>query len=201
MASDNQSNAPELTVSELSGALKRSVEDAFGHVRVRGELSGVKRAASGHLYLCLKDESAVLDGVKAPLWPLEKELELVDMLFELHLLRDKALFTLERSVPSPLPKVQLPPMSLVSLAENAMKHGPGAGHRGALQLTVREEAGQLLFVLENPGAFRGPREGSEGLPSLRRQLELTYGGRAAIVVEAAGASRTRATLRVPTETA
>ena len=63
MAADNQSNAPELTVSELSGALKRSVEDAFGHVRVRGELSGVKRAASGHLYLCLKDESAVLDGV------------------------------------------------------------------------------------------------------------------------------------------
>ena len=143
---------------------------------------------------------AVLEGVKAPLWPLEKELELVDMLFELHLLRDKALFTLERSVPSPLPKVQLPPMSLVSLAENAMKHGPGAGHRGALQLTVREEGSQFLFVLENPGAFRGPREGSEGLPSLRRQLELTYGGRAAIVVEAAGASRTRATLRIPSET-
>ncbi|MDP1826794.1 MAG: histidine kinase [Archangium sp.] len=140
---------------------------------------------------------AVLDGVKAPLWPLEKELELVDMLFELHLLRDKALFTLERSMPT-LPKVRLPPMSLVSLAENAMKHGPGAGHRGALQLAVREEPGQLVFTLENPGPFRGPREGSEGLPSLRRQLELTYGGRAALVVEAAGEGRTRATLRIPT---
>jgi exodeoxyribonuclease VII large subunit len=56
-------NAPEFSVSELSQALKRSVEDAFGHVRVRGELSGVKRAASGHLYLALKDESALLDGV------------------------------------------------------------------------------------------------------------------------------------------
>lgn len=43
--------------------LKRTVEDRFGFVRVRGELSGVKRAASGHLYLCLKDESARLDGV------------------------------------------------------------------------------------------------------------------------------------------
>ena len=39
------------------------VEDRFGFVRVRGELSGVKRAASGHLYLALKDEGARLDGV------------------------------------------------------------------------------------------------------------------------------------------
>jgi len=39
------------------------VEDRFGHVKLRGELSGVKRAASGHLYCCLKDEGAVIDGV------------------------------------------------------------------------------------------------------------------------------------------
>ena len=43
--------------------MKRTVEDRFGFVRVRGELSGVKRAASGHLYLALKDENARLDGV------------------------------------------------------------------------------------------------------------------------------------------
>lgn len=43
--------------------LKRTVEDRFGHVRLRGELSGVKRAASGHLYCALKDENAVIDGV------------------------------------------------------------------------------------------------------------------------------------------
>jgi exodeoxyribonuclease VII large subunit len=56
-------NAPALSVSELSGALKRSVEDAFGHVRVRGEISGYKRVASGHSYLTLKDDRACLDGV------------------------------------------------------------------------------------------------------------------------------------------
>src|SRR6476619_4300701 len=56
-------NAEPLTVSELAGMLKRTVEDQFGFVRLRGELSGVKRAASGHLYCCLKDESAVIDGV------------------------------------------------------------------------------------------------------------------------------------------
>lgn len=57
------SNTPEYTVSELSGALKRTVEDAYGHVRVRGELGRVTRAKSGHMYLDLKDERACLDGV------------------------------------------------------------------------------------------------------------------------------------------
>jgi exodeoxyribonuclease VII large subunit len=56
-------NASALSVSELSMRLKRTVEDAFGFVRVRGEISGWKRAASGHCYLCLKDEKAVIDGV------------------------------------------------------------------------------------------------------------------------------------------
>jgi exodeoxyribonuclease VII large subunit len=56
-------NAAALSVSELSMRLKRTVEDAFGFVRVRGEISGWKRAASGHCYLCLKDDKAVMDGV------------------------------------------------------------------------------------------------------------------------------------------
>ncbi|MBD2843142.1 exodeoxyribonuclease VII large subunit [Erythrobacter rubeus] len=56
-------NAQPLSITEISSALKRTVEERFGHVRLRGELSGVKRAASGHLYCALKDEKAVLDGV------------------------------------------------------------------------------------------------------------------------------------------
>lgn len=56
-------NAEPLTITQISAALKRTVEDRFGHVRLRGELSGVKRAASGHLYCCLKDDKAVIDGV------------------------------------------------------------------------------------------------------------------------------------------
>lgn len=56
-------NAAPLSISEISALLKRTVEDRFGFVRLRGELSGVKRAASGHLYLSLKDENARLDGV------------------------------------------------------------------------------------------------------------------------------------------
>jgi exodeoxyribonuclease VII large subunit len=56
-------NRPEYTVSELSQAVKRSLEADFGHVRVRGEISGSKRVASGHCYLTLKDADACLDGV------------------------------------------------------------------------------------------------------------------------------------------
>jgi exodeoxyribonuclease VII large subunit len=56
-------NAQPLSVSELSGALKRTVEDRFGYVRVRGELTGCKRAASGHFYFGLKDDAAKLDGI------------------------------------------------------------------------------------------------------------------------------------------
>lgn len=56
-------NIAEFTVTELSQALKKTVEDGFGYVRVRAELSGFKLAASGHMYMALKDEKSVLDAV------------------------------------------------------------------------------------------------------------------------------------------
>ena len=57
-------NAPEFTVSELSSALKRTVEDAYAHVRVRGEISGFRGPhSSGHCYFALKDESAKIEAV------------------------------------------------------------------------------------------------------------------------------------------
>jgi len=57
------SNAPEFSVSELSGVVKRMIEGEFSRVRVRGELGRVSRPASGHIYLDLKDDRAVLAGV------------------------------------------------------------------------------------------------------------------------------------------
>ncbi|PIW26591.1 MAG: exodeoxyribonuclease VII large subunit [Rhodospirillales bacterium CG15_BIG_FIL_POST_REV_8_21_14_020_66_15] len=56
-------NLPVFTVSEISQAVKHAVEENFQWVRIRGELSGFKRAASGHLYFSLKDAEAVIDGV------------------------------------------------------------------------------------------------------------------------------------------
>jgi exodeoxyribonuclease VII large subunit len=64
MADPALQNIVEWTVSELSAALKRTVEDAYGFVRVRGEISGFKGASpSGHCYFRLKDDRAVLEGV------------------------------------------------------------------------------------------------------------------------------------------
>jgi exodeoxyribonuclease VII large subunit len=58
------SNAPEITVSELASALKRAIEDRFGYVRVRGEISSYRGPhSSGHAYFCLKDANARLDAV------------------------------------------------------------------------------------------------------------------------------------------
>ncbi len=57
-------NAPEFSVSELSSALKRAIEDRFGYVRVRGEISGYRGPhSSGHVYFSLKDANARLDAV------------------------------------------------------------------------------------------------------------------------------------------
>ena len=56
-------NAPEFSVSEISGAIKRVIEGEFGHVRIRGEVGRVSRPRSGHIYLDLKDDRAVISGV------------------------------------------------------------------------------------------------------------------------------------------
>jgi exodeoxyribonuclease VII large subunit len=56
-------NLPELTVSELSTALKRTIEDSYGYVRVRGELGKVSYHGNGHVYFDLKDDRACIAGV------------------------------------------------------------------------------------------------------------------------------------------
>jgi exodeoxyribonuclease VII large subunit len=64
LLSDSRTNAAEYTVSEISGALRRAVEDQFGNVRVRGEISGYRGPhSSGHAYFALKDDRARLEAV------------------------------------------------------------------------------------------------------------------------------------------
>lgn len=62
--SESPSNVAEYSVSELSGSIKRTVEQAFEHVRVRGEISGYRGPhSSGHAYFALKDDRARIDAV------------------------------------------------------------------------------------------------------------------------------------------
>ena len=56
-------NAPEFSVSEIPGAVRRVIEGEFGRVRVRGEVGRVTRHASGHVYFDLKDDRACLGAV------------------------------------------------------------------------------------------------------------------------------------------
>lgn len=62
-AAPGAGNVPEYTVSEISGAVKRTIEQEFAFVRVRGEVGRVSRPRSGHVYLDLKDDRAVMSGV------------------------------------------------------------------------------------------------------------------------------------------
>ena len=63
-AASRTGNSPEFSVSELAGAIKRALEDGFGHVRLRGEISGYRGPhASGHCYFALKDDTAKIDAV------------------------------------------------------------------------------------------------------------------------------------------
>ncbi|MCO6418730.1 exodeoxyribonuclease VII large subunit [Siccirubricoccus sp. KC 17139] len=58
-----RANIPEFAVSEIAGAIRRTLEGAFGRVRIRGEITECKRYPSGHVYLSLKDENAKLEAV------------------------------------------------------------------------------------------------------------------------------------------
>ncbi len=138
----------------------------------------------------------MLEGVQAPLWPLDRELQLVDTLLALHQLRDAALFTVTRDLKAP-GSIQVPPMALLTLAENAVKHGPAKGHRGVIHLHSRVEGSQCMVVIENPGPVGAERIGSHGLPTLRQQLQLTWGPKATLSLEAGSAASTRAVLTFP----
>ena len=139
---------------------------------------------------------SVLAGVRAATWPLERELELVRTLFELHLLRDPDLFQLSVEVEPGLESLPVPPLALLPLAENAVKHGPAAGHRGRIDLALRVRGDDVVLTLENPGASKGPREGSSGLPTVERRLALAYAGRASLALTSQD-ERTRVTVTLP----
>jgi LytS/YehU family sensor histidine kinase len=87
-------------------------------------------------------------------------------------------------------------MILLPLAENAMKHGPAAGHRGAILCRVAMDASKIRVTLENPGPYAGPRTGSDGLPTVERRLRLAYGHEAALRIAGAN-GRTIVELELP----
>ena len=87
-------------------------------------------------------------------------------------------------------------MLLLPLIENAITHGPSAGHEGEVSVLVRLDGDRVLITLDNPGAFTGRREGGHGLSMVEKRIELAYRGRASLTVRAEGA-HTHTALSLP----
>jgi LytS/YehU family sensor histidine kinase len=129
-------------------------------------------------------------------WALSREIELVRGLWELHRLRDPGAFEDEISLPDDLAAHEVPSLLLLGLAENAVKHGPAAGHHGRVTLRVASAAGGLEILMENPGPYKGPRVGGQGIDLTERRVRSHYGPNAQIEISDVG-GRTRARLVLP----
>ena len=128
-------------------------------------------------------------------------MKLVRAVYALHLLRDPELFELDWDVPDDLPPLRVPPMIVLPLAENSVKHGPGAGRRGAIRVRARLEGARkerLVVRIENPGAYGGPRPGSDGVPTVQRRLALAYDGDGGLAISG-DATKTTAVLDLPAD--
>lgn len=138
----------------------------------------------------------MMTGITTTTWPLEREIELADALFALHAIRDPSLFTVERDVIEPVPDIEVPPMVLLPLVENAMKHGPLARNKGTVRFAVGCADDLVVIEIANPGAYAGRRAGGSGLPIVEKRLALAYGTSARFSIEGDG-DRTKATLVLP----
>jgi two-component system sensor histidine kinase AlgZ len=140
----------------------------------------------------------VLSGVKISSWTLDKELELLQLVFSLHLLRDPSLFELALEVDDDARSAVIPTMVLLPLAENAMKHGPAAGHRGVVRVAASLDGGDLIASIENPGAYTGRRDGGEGIAMVESRVALATDDEGSVDIGPADdPARTRAVVRLP----
>jgi signal transduction histidine kinase len=118
---------------------------------------------------------SVFDALQTPGWSLGREISLLERLAALYGARDASRFRFQFTVDSATAAREVPPLVLLPLFENAIKHGPAAGHDGAVTLQVRAEGDAAIVTIENPGTFAGRREGGRGLASVERRLALAYG--------------------------
>jgi two-component system sensor histidine kinase AlgZ len=142
---------------------------------------------------------AVFDALQTPGWALARELALLEQLAALYAARDAGRYRFRFEVDGAATARDVPPLVLLPLFENAIKHGPAAGREGEVVLRVRAEGGDAVVSIENPGAFGGPRDGGRGLASVHRRLALAYGEGTRADFTATGAT-TRVTVRLPPPT-
>ncbi len=139
----------------------------------------------------------LFDALQRPTWHLSDEVALIEELAALYATRDSERYRFAIEVEAGVP-MELPPLLVLPLVENAIKHGPAAGHVGVVRIVIARSERALSVTIENPGAFAGRREGGTGLPTLERRLALAWGARATLRLATEGEG-TRATLVVPVD--
>lgn len=119
---------------------------------------------------------------RAELWQVEEELGACQALMNLYELRDPD--ALSGTIDAQgIPPCGIPPLTLLTLLENAYKHGPSAGFPGTVELRARSQGDSVVFEIGNPGPLGKPTPKSAGLALVRRRLDLTYGGQATLELE------------------
>ncbi|MBK6579834.1 MAG: histidine kinase [Sandaracinaceae bacterium] len=125
----------------------------------------------------------LFDGIRTPLWPIAREVEVLLALQRLYALRDDERYPLNTDLSglSSADMVEIPPLVLLPLFENALTHGaPGA----PLSLALAVTAGALEVTLWNSGEYRGRREGGTGIDTAERRLRIAFGSAAQLSVVA-----------------
>jgi LytS/YehU family sensor histidine kinase len=139
---------------------------------------------------------ALMEGLRTPSWPLERDVGLARSLGRLYAARDPEKLVFEEDVESEALGREVPAMILLPAIENAWKHGPSRGRRGPVRLVVRAGARDTTIRVENAGSFEGRRDGGEGLAMIETRLGVAFGGAARFRIESEG-ERTVATFVLP----
>jgi hypothetical protein len=143
----------------------------------------------------------VMEGLRTPSWPLEKDVGLARALGRLYAARDPERFAFEEDVDPRALGREVPAMLSLPAIENAWKHGPASGRRGPVRLVVRAEPGRTVIRIENPGRFERRRVGGEGLAMIEKRLAVAHGADAHFTIETedgeGGGARTVATIVLP----
>jgi two-component system sensor histidine kinase AlgZ len=140
----------------------------------------------------------VFEALQTPSWTLAREVALLEQLAQLYAVRDAGRYVFAIDLDPRAKALEVPPLVLLPLFENAIKHGPAAGHRGEVALVVRHGPTATTIEIRNPGPFAGRREGGHGVPIVERRLALTYGDRAQLSI-GADDDDTLAVLHLPSE--
>jgi LytS/YehU family sensor histidine kinase len=155
------------------------------------------RRAEGGLLTLARWLRGLLDAGPRDRWPLATELQACRDLLSLYELRDPERFAWTWRERGDLEGLVIPPLLLLPIVENALKHGPGKGQGGPVVVEVERTTSALAFEVRHPGVFGPPRPGALGLDVLRARCALAWGEAARL--ELSGGDPVLVRLRLPLE--